>query len=112
MPGDIEVEDALLQNFEAVHAMLMRHHGSRSSSSAAFVNRLQPDYAVAQTGFNNRYHFPHAEVLSRYHQVGARVKNTADGAVMLELYEPMRQLQWREEISGRREISINFWKLR
>lgn len=60
------------------------HHGSRSSSSAAFVSRTRPKVAVISVGGNNPYGHPADEVLERYERVGARIYRTdRDGAVMV-----------------------------
>jgi len=41
------------------------HHGSRGASSAAFLDRLQPQLALVSAGRANRFGFPHAETLER-----------------------------------------------
>jgi competence protein ComEC len=58
------------------------HHGSRGSSSDAFVTALAPRLAVISAGEANHYGVPHPEVLQRYAAAGARVLRTdLDGAV-------------------------------
>ena len=51
LPGDIESdgEQSVLTRipFVAASVVLMPHHGSLTSSTPAFVNRLQPDIAIA-----------------------------------------------------------------
>lgn len=42
------------------------HHGSRTSSSAPFLDAVQPRYAIFSLGQGNRYQFPHADVVNRY----------------------------------------------
>jgi len=39
------------------------HHGSRTSTSAAFLDVVQPLYAVISAGKNNRYKHPHQETI-------------------------------------------------
>ncbi|HWQ75349.1 MAG TPA: MBL fold metallo-hydrolase [Syntrophomonas sp.] len=41
------------------------HHGSSTSTSAAFLNAVQPRYAVISLGKNNSYGFPHRETMSK-----------------------------------------------
>jgi competence protein ComEC len=45
--------------------LLVGHHGSKSSSSQAFLNAVKPSYAVIQVGKDNNYGHPTAEVLKR-----------------------------------------------
>ncbi|MEE3468657.1 MAG: ComEC/Rec2 family competence protein, partial [Eubacterium sp.] len=58
------------------------HHGSKNSSSEAFLSRVRPEIAVASAGENNRYHHPAKEALERLDAVGAYVYCTKEaGAV-------------------------------
>jgi competence protein ComEC len=58
------------------------HHGSRSSSSAPFLERVRPRIIVIMAGRNNPYGVPNREVLDLYESVGAKIFRTdADGAV-------------------------------
>ena len=42
------------------------HHGSRSSSSLAFIDAVAPDHVVHSAGYQNRWHHPHSEIVARY----------------------------------------------
>ena len=42
------------------------HHGSRSSSSAAFIDAVAPSWVVVQAGYGNRFGHPAATVVERY----------------------------------------------
>ena len=44
------------------------HHGSRESSTDAFLAQLQPSYAVISCGTGNSYGHPHSEAVSRLQQ--------------------------------------------
>lgn len=46
--------------------LLVPHHGSKSSSSELFVKQVKPIAAIASYGFDNRYHFPHAQAMKIY----------------------------------------------
>jgi len=52
------------------------HHGSRSSTSPAFLKAVKPRYAVISVGAGNDYHHPHGETLKRLKQAGAQVLRT------------------------------------
>ncbi|MCE9541553.1 hypothetical protein K8R03_03275 [Candidatus Kaiserbacteria bacterium] len=41
------------------------HHGSKNSSSAAFLGDVAPSYVVFSRGCNNRYGHPNQEVVDR-----------------------------------------------
>ena len=52
------------------------HHGSASSSSAAFLNKVSPKYAVISVGADNSYGHPTQEALTRLTKSGAKVYRT------------------------------------
>lgn len=86
LPGDIERRGELVLGFRdllaPVDLVLAPHHGSRSSSSPAFVQALQPRYVVFSTGYMNRWNFPAAVVSERWAAVGACLLDTAkEGAL-------------------------------
>jgi competence protein ComEC len=53
--------------------LLVPHHGSKTSSSAAFLDAVQPPLAVVQSGYRNRYGHPAQPVLVRYTERTIRV---------------------------------------
>jgi competence protein ComEC len=74
------------------------HHGSRSSSSAAFLEQVRPQVVVITTGRGNPYGVPHSEVLERYHALGSRVLRT-DEAGAVEITVSGGNLQMRTAAS-------------
>lgn len=93
LPGDItdSVEAAFLASLErgagkpGQRVLVAPHHGSRTSSSAALVHSLKPDYVIYTAGYRHRYGHPHPEVVARYRQVGAVALNTAcSGGITLK----------------------------
>ena len=70
LAGDIEKaqEVRLAGQPQALRAdwLLVPHHGSRTSSSDAFLDAVAPALAVAQAGYRNRFGHPAAEVAQRY----------------------------------------------
>ena len=77
LAGDIEApqEQVLLARGAdlAADVLLVPHHGSRTSSSPAFVQAVRPRWALVQAGYRNRFGHPVAEVMARYPSVGAQV---------------------------------------
>lgn len=78
--GDLEASGELTLNcldlLNPTSVVKVGHHGSKSSSSQAFVDKTQPEYAVLSVGKNNRYGHPVPEVLSRYDAVGSIILRT------------------------------------
>ncbi len=77
-PGDIEAnaENQLVARAGGrlkSDVLMAPHHGSASSSSAAFLDLVKPTWCVIPAGFGNRFGFPHPEVLARLSDRGIRV---------------------------------------
>ena len=82
LAGDIEqaqeqrlVEQAQLAGASQLQSdlLLVPHHGSRFSSSAAFLDAVQPKFALVQAGYRNRFGHPAQSVLVHYQERGIRV---------------------------------------
>lgn len=70
--------------------LLAPHHGSKTSSSAAFLEAVQPHWAIAQTGYRNRFQHPAAPVVQRYADLRIPLLSTvACGAAQWHSYEPL-----------------------
>ncbi len=54
----------------------MPHHGSSNGASEAFLNAVDPDYAVISCGYGNSYGHPHEETVSLLQQHGTKVYRT------------------------------------
>ena len=52
------------------------HHGSRTSSTPALVAATRARHAVISCGVQNRFGFPHPDVVARWRAAGARVWRT------------------------------------
>lgn len=79
--GDIEAsaEDILLSRHPDLRAQVLKvaHHGSRTSSTAAFIAAVQPRTAVISAGRFNRFGHPHPEVVARLRHYGAQTLSLA-----------------------------------
>ncbi|WP_114972110.1 DNA internalization-related competence protein ComEC/Rec2 [Rhodoferax ferrireducens] len=77
LAGDIELaQEARLVGEGAalkVDVLLVPHHGSKTSSSAAFLDAAQPQIALVQAGYRNRFGHPAEPVLVRYEERHIRV---------------------------------------
>ncbi len=76
--GDMEsqAEKASLSKFSDVDVLKAGHHGSKTSSSAAFLSVVKPEYVVVSSGKNNKYGHPSAAALQRFFNCGAKVYGT------------------------------------
>ena len=62
------------------------HHGSKSSSSEAFLDAAKPEIAVIQCGRNNFYGHPHQQTLERLEKRGIKVYRTdISGAIGIDI---------------------------
>src|SRR3990167_252616 len=61
------------------------HHGSRTSTSATFLQAVAPAYAVISTGADNKYGHPHQETLKILNEFGVKILRTDIlGAIILK----------------------------
>jgi competence protein ComEC len=86
------VEERMIERYGtiALNADVLKagHHGSRTSSSAAFLDAVRPELVVVSAGARNRYGHPHREVLSRLHARGIGIARTdQDGTVRIVVEE-------------------------
>jgi len=107
LAGDIELaqEQRLVAAGANLRAdvLLVPHHGSKTSSSAAFLDAVQPRLALAQAGYRNRFGHPAPLVLERYRERGIVVAaSPACGAA-----------SWRSErpvgLTCHRQADVRYW---
>lgn len=61
----------------AAHTLLqVPHHGSKTSSGAAFIAALQPDLALVSSGYRNHFNHPNPAVVARYRAAGVTLVDT------------------------------------
>jgi competence protein ComEC len=88
-PGDIKAR----AEFELVSTkgdklkstvLLAPHHGSKTSSTERFLEKVEPETVVISSGWKYRFGFPHPSVLKRYQNKRCRILGTArDGAISM-----------------------------
>lgn len=103
MPGDIgQAVEAMLASCPlegAIRIVRVPHHGSRTSSSEAWLKWARPSVAIVSAGSSNRFGHPAADVLERYRAAGVLILRTdEDGAVQVRTNGTRVEL---ETVSGR-----------
>ena len=101
LTGDIEQrsEQQLLQRASdqlRSDVLVVPHHGSPTSSSVEFLQRVAPEIAIFTVGYRNRFGHPAPAVLDRYQRLGARLYRTdADGALRVRIGSQLVVEAWR-----------------
>ncbi|MFZ6872807.1 DNA internalization-related competence protein ComEC/Rec2 [Undibacterium sp. Di27W] len=103
LAGDIEA----IQEDELIHSiplklksdiLLAPHHGSGTSSTEPFLKVVQPELAIFQVGYLNRYHHPKPEVFQRYADFGIkRLRTDESGAISIQFGASLKTSQFRQE---------------
>jgi len=85
--GDAETQSESemlhLGNQLKVDVLKVGHHGSRTSSTAAFLQRVAPKYAVISVGKGNSYGHPTGEALGRLSGIGATIYRTDESGTIV-----------------------------
>lgn len=109
LTGDVEseAEAALLRAPAATlrsDVLQVPHQGSKTSSTPAFIDRVDPRWAIVAAGYLNRYGHPHPDVVARYRDRGIPFLNTAwSGAVIATLSRT------GIEVRGWRDVRPRYW---
>lgn len=88
LAGDIEraEEHALLETGFDLHSQVLKvpHHGSRTSSTAPFLARVRPAWAIITAPERSRFLHPHPDVVQRYRAQGVCLLQTGrDGMITI-----------------------------
>jgi competence protein ComEC len=90
-----EIEAEMLSHFKSglqSNILKVGHHGSRTSTSDAFLARVRPDYAFISVGLNNNYGHPHQEALARLRNAGAKIYLTTAGTQSFTIPAPGKEM--------------------
>ncbi|MDT7835224.1 DNA internalization-related competence protein ComEC/Rec2 [Aquabacterium sp. OR-4] len=106
LTGDIEAqqEAAMLQRLPpaalASQVLLVPHHGSRTSSTAALLDAVAPRWAVVQAAYRSRFGHPAPEVLARY----------ADRRIEVVRTDQCGAWKWQDgAVECTREVRRRYW---
>jgi competence protein ComEC len=96
--GELEMTERVADRLPST-ALMVGHHGSRTSSIEEFVRRVRPTEVIYSNGWMNRFGHPHHEVLARFREAGARTHRTdRHGWIRLSFAEDgIAVLHWRDQ---------------
>ena len=87
MTGDVsgDGEDALLTSGYPLDAEILKvaHHGSSSSTSPEFLDRVHPEMAIISLGADNPYGYPHTETQNLLHKHGVAIYRTDNNGTVV-----------------------------
>lgn len=111
LAADIEqAQEARLVQTQALQlrsdVLVVPHHGSKTSSTAPFLDAVQPRFAWVQSGYRNRFGHPAASVLARYQERGIAVQDSPHcGAMHWDSAHP-------ETMQCERDVQHRYWQHR
>ena len=91
--GDLEKdgEEDMLRKYEGMRnigILKAGHHGSKTSSTAELINKVNPKLTIFSAGKNNRYGHPHKEILDRFKEKKLPTLTTSDvGSVHIRFHK-------------------------
>jgi len=112
LTGDIEAEQEVLLLARggaalASEVLLVPHHGSKTSSTEAFIAAVAPRLALVQAGYRNRFGHPALQSLARYQAQGSQLLaspscgawgwRSSDGAWWCQRERERRYWHWRDD---------------
>jgi competence protein ComEC len=115
LPADIEktAERVLVaREGNALNAdiLVAPHHGSRTSSSPEFIERVHARYVAFPIGYRNRYRHPHPTIVERHRDSGAALYDSASsgalefrlqsGGVQLTAYRAAHHRYWFADVAA------------
>jgi len=84
--------------------LMVPHHGSGNSSTAAFIEAISPRWAIVSVGWGNRFNHPSERALGRYGDLRVRLERTdRSGAVLVTFPSGRLRVEryagggWRED---------------
>ena len=71
-------------NLNNIDVLKIGHHGSKTSSSKTFIDKISPKYSIISVGKNNRYGHPNDSVLNNLED-SKIFRTDQDGSVMFKI---------------------------
>lgn len=78
-----DIEHKILDKDLKSDVLKVAHHGSRYSSSAVFLDKVNPKYAIIPCGVDNEYGYPHKVTLDKLNKLNIKIFRTdLDGTII------------------------------
>jgi len=112
LAGDIEAaaESWLVKTYgETLKAevLIAPHHGSKTSSTADFLQAVQPHYVLIPAGYRSQFGHPHRSVLARYRDINAVWLSSADSGAISVYVENNAWV-----VQGIRAAQSHYWNMK
>ncbi|MFY8297520.1 DNA internalization-related competence protein ComEC/Rec2 [Pseudoalteromonas sp. SS15] len=108
LTGDIEneAERLLVEQYGQVlksEILLVPHHGSKTSSSTAFLEAVKPELGLISRNYFSPWHLPHKTVKERYSSQNIKLIDTAfSGQITIKFFADSYEIELARE-------KTNFW---
>lgn len=116
LTGDIEkeAEATLLEtSLDELSSdiLVAPHHGSKTSSTLAFIEAVNPRVTVFTVGYLNRFGHPKPPVIARYIENNSEIiRSDTAGAVELNFAAPTKNNHEKINISEYRKVKSRYWQ--
>ncbi len=101
LTGDVEArgEMEIFPFLKSSQVLKVAHHGSATSSTWDFLEKVNPQLAILSAGRDNRYHLPHPDVIKRLEERGIKILRT-DQNGMIEVSTDGKSIFYQTFISA------------
>lgn len=109
-PPDGDAGEAAAPHPLRADVMLVPHHGSQTSSTAAWLEAVNPTWSVVQAGYRNRFHHPAPAVTQRLMATGTRlVRSDECGAWIFDTTPVVLGTQTLPDVECTRSARRRYW---
>ena len=78
-----KVESAIINDDLKANVLKVGHHGSNTSTSKEFLNKVKPNYAIISVGLNNNYNLPSNKIIERLQDKNIKVYRTDESGTII-----------------------------
>ena len=78
-----KVESAIINDELKADVLKVGHHGSNTSTSKEFLNKVQPNYAIISVGLNNNYNLPSKKIIERLQDKNIKIYRTDESGTII-----------------------------